>query len=90
VNWLYLIPWALLTAVLVFAAYWSGRSTGESVTYEQQREKHDRLREENIALKLLNEKLRGLAGYPEVVSTTVAVKDSPGASALADPASAPM
>jgi hypothetical protein len=61
-----------------FVFYWAGRNTGESAVYAQQREKMDRLREANVHLKLQNERLRGLAGYPENVNTETA-ESSPGA-----------
>jgi hypothetical protein len=90
VNWLYLIPWTILTVFMAWIFYWAGRNTGESAMYSQQRAKHERLREENIGLKLQNERLRGASGYSGEMSNTVTVIDSPGASALADPESASM
>lgn len=90
-NWLLYVLVVGVVAFLVFAAYWAGRNTGESTAFSQQREKNERLREENIALKLTNERLRGLAGYPGGTSNTVTVIDSPGVkSASADPESASM
>jgi hypothetical protein len=90
VNWLFYTLLVAVTMLLVFVAYWAGRNTGESTTFMQQRERYERLREENIALKLSNERLRGLAGYPEEKSSAVTVINSPGGNASADPGSAPM
>lgn len=80
----YIFSLLLVSVATGFVCYWSGRSSGESMAYSRARERTDNLREENIRLKLQNERLRGLTGYPEEVSSSVTVIDSPGASASAD------
>ena len=83
-TWLLVLVWIVLTAALSWASYWAGRNSGERYVYSRMRERMDNLREENIFLKLQNERLRWTYGYPEDVRRTEAATSSPGDIASAD------
>lgn len=51
-----------LAAMICYAAYWAGRSSGERAVYAQQKARMERLVEENIELKLQLEHGRPYAG----------------------------